>query len=86
VTTARYAVATAMPTPRSSYRLDPDLKRRVAERAQAEGITPSEWVKRCLETGLKSNLKLVASAKPAKKVVAKKAAPPPTRFRGPFPK
>lgn len=40
-----------MPTP-TSYRLDPDLKSRLARRAAAEGISETALVTRLLEQGL----------------------------------
>lgn len=37
----------------TSYRLDPDLKQRLAERAKAEGVTETALVTRLLDEGLR---------------------------------
>lgn len=70
-----------MATPRSSYRLDPELKRRVRERAQAEGISETDFVTAALEARLADERKVVASPRaPARRTNG------PKEFRGPFPK
>lgn len=66
-----------MPTPRSSYRFDPDLKRRMKARADAEGISETEFVTRAIEIALKSD-------RPVH--VAPTSVTLPREFRGPFPK
>jgi hypothetical protein len=67
-----------MATPRSSYRLDPELKRRVRERAKAEGISETDFVTAALEARLADDRKITTTR-------ATRSAGP-KEFRGPFPK